>query len=89
MPVSVTFRKALVGHGMVAQLHNNSGALLRLNVTISSKSSGKSKQFEFVAPVGQKMEIGVLEGWDLIPGDEMTITHPDYSAYRCSAPQMR
>jgi len=82
VPVELTFRKALIGSGAVAQFKNNSGKLLSVEVKFSNPTFHTSKVFDFVLDPGKPLEIGHLEGWTMASGDTVEVSSSGFVSSR-------
>lgn len=81
IPLSVTFREALLSHGAVARIQNYSDKPLKqITVECSNVGLGKVHRFEYpVLEPHQTVRIGWHEGWDFSPGDTITVQAPGYA----------
>ena len=87
LPVSVTYRKALMGAGYVLQIHNTSGKSLPLKITLTNPTFNKTKTFDVVADASPKpFEIGHLEGWTLTSGDVIEISSEGFEPTQGKVP---
>ena len=73
LPVSVGFRQALMGPGLVAMFRNNSAVLLEVKATIQSSDINSTKTYQLVLPPNGVQEIGWLEGWSFVPGQRIDL----------------
>ena len=79
MPVSVTYRKAMLDNSLVAQFNNNSDRYLTVVLKFENKTLNQEKSgFIELAPRETK-EIGWAEGWKFMSGEYITLSHEDYS----------
>jgi len=81
VPASVTFRKALLGQGDVAQIKNTSGATKAFMVSISRPNVVPWKKSVVIDP-GKIQEIGSMQGWTLAPGDIVEIAADGFQTAR-------
>jgi hypothetical protein len=84
LPVTVTFREALLSRGAVAQITNGSNSPLQ-QVTVLATNAGLQKSHPFLFPVlepHRTVKIGWHEGWDFSPGDSVTVQSPGYDDYK-------
>jgi ribosomal protein L10 len=86
MPVSVSFRNALVGKSLVAQIHNNSNATMKIVVEVSSPTTGETKKAEFVIGGKEMKEFGWAEGWQFVSGESIRIHNADYADLKVKVP---
>lgn len=87
MPVSITFRQALMGGGYVVQFHNKSGKNLPLKITVKNPTFNKTKTFDAVANAGPKpLEIGHMEGWTFASGDVIEVVSEGFDPIEAKIP---
>lgn len=88
MPVTATFRQALLGSGYVLSLQNKSAQALRVSVTVSDASKQRTKVFDMVldaiTQTGASKEIGHLEGWTFLTGDYVEIACAGYTSIKAN-----
>jgi hypothetical protein len=78
MPLVVTFRESLVGHGIVAQFYNQTNHQLTVYLVLENKEKNHRKKMSVNIPADDMVEIGWLEGWMFESGETITISHPNY-----------
>lgn len=78
--VTVGFRPALLGSGLVARVNNISGKSIPLTLEAKRPTSGQSKIFNVVVDNGSFVEIGHREGWSFVNGDTITVSQPEHKA---------
>ena len=80
IPVTITFREALMSRGAVAHVTNISDRPLeQLAVICSSASLNKSHRFTFsLLEPRHSLSIGWHEGWDFSPGDQISVQATGY-----------
>lgn len=78
LPISVSFRQALLGSGLVATFKNNSSQTLEVAAVFSSPSTGQQKQTNLVIPSNGVQEIGHAEGWAFAAGNHVTLTNNEF-----------
>ena len=86
MPVSVSFRKAVLDNSIVARIHNNSDATMKIVVEVSSRTTGESKKAELVIGGKTMSEVGWAEGWRFVSGESIRIHHADYGDVQVTVP---
>lgn len=79
MPVGISYRASVVGQGYVLQFHNTSTRLLRVAVSIKDSATGQSREMPLEIPGGKMSEIGWLEGWKFVSGDQVIVRHEEYA----------
>lgn len=78
LPVSVSFRSALLGSGLVAAFKNNSSRTLEVAAVFNSPGTGQQKQTNLVIPPNGVQEIGYAEGWAFAAGNHVTLTNSEF-----------
>ena len=79
LPISVSYRKSLLGKGYVAIVENKSKDQLQLDFDLrSSAQNDPKKQAVISIEAAKKIEIGWLEGWKFELGDTISVSHKDY-----------
>ena len=97
MPVSASFRKALLGSGYVLTLRNKTAKSLPLNVAISDADAERKTSFRVVvdgsisshdgfSTPGPAREIGYAEGWAFASGDSVEISCAGFDSIRAKVP---
>jgi len=81
LPLTVTTRKALAGAGKVLQVQNRGGDGLRLTIVLHNAQNQTSSTEAGIDP-NQTREIGHMEGWAFVTGDEVAIASPGYRTER-------
>lgn len=78
LPVSVQFRKALLGPGLVGVFRNDSGKTLEFTLDLQSDVTGHHVRRAVVLNPNQFIEIGAKQGWPFAPGQRITLENPAY-----------
>lgn len=86
LPVSVGFREALLGSGLVAIIENHSGKPLEVAAEFSSDKTGDRKRVSLVIPANGQVNYGHTEGWAFASGQKIKLTNSDYREATYSAP---
>jgi hypothetical protein len=86
MPILVTYRESLMGNGYVGVFTNQSGRLLAILVTAYNPSFGRKQSFRLDIPPNQSREIGHLEGWSFVSGDQIIVAHAEYAPINTKIP---
>lgn len=86
LPITVSFRKAMLDSSLVAQFHNNSDVSIKVLVKIENRTTKEIKQGEIIVPAKGKEEIGWAEGWRFVPGEAIEINHADYRNMKVIVP---
>ena len=86
MPLVVGFRSSLMGKGMVAVIENTSDRYL--NVVLAARNPTRSTARRFALELAPRAthSFGHMEGWQFLPGDELSLFHEDFSAIRMNVP---
>jgi hypothetical protein len=79
LPVDGTFRHIPHGAQFEGAVTNLSDEPLEVTALIVSHASGQTARLEFDIPAGMPQHIGIDDGVDLQPGDEITLHNPGYS----------
>ena len=80
MPVTVTFRKALMGPGYVAVLNTTIKQDFPVLVTVKSKALGTSQQHRLNLSQVAAQQIGHIEGDPIEAGDEIVVENNNYES---------
>lgn len=71
LPLSVGFRRALIGTGRVLVLRNNSASDLDLAVIVRSDATGLVQRRELDVPANRVIQLGPAQGWSFAPGQRV------------------
>lgn len=86
LPVDVGYRSALIGDGLVLKVKNNSNRTLTILATLSNPTLHSEKTFNLTTAPNDVAEIGHLEGWVLVSGDQIKLSNSDYKSWQGSVP---
>jgi hypothetical protein len=86
LPVSVSFRRSLVGQGIVAQFRNLSRGTLTLTARFTNPATNESRLFSFTVSEGGLKEFGYVEGWTFGAGHRIELSGPGYQTLIVSVP---
>ncbi len=78
MPITVSMREAMLGSGLVAQLSNHSDRFIGLLITLTNPTTTHTKTIRLDIDAYGMRELGHLEGWIFVSGDQILIQHNDY-----------
>jgi hypothetical protein len=78
LPLSLSFRRSLLGNGLVALFRNNSGQTLELAATFSSSATGQRREAQLIIPPGMLKEFGQHEGWEFAPGHQIALSNGQF-----------
>ncbi len=78
MPVSVIFRRAPSGNGLVTFFKNNAPAPIEISVLLSNPVTERRREVNLnLAPNGVQ-SIGEAEGWVFVPGHHVQVTNAQF-----------
>jgi hypothetical protein len=86
LPVSVSFRRSLVGKGIVAQLRNLAKGPLTLTARFTNPATNESRLFTFTVSEGGLKEFGYVEGWVFGSGHRIELSSQGYQALTITVP---
>lgn len=78
LPVRVWVRRAFVGGGMVAMMHNFGNKELALAVTAHSGATNQQYAWNIVLAPNATQEIGNDQGWAFAAGDELELSESGF-----------
>jgi septal ring factor EnvC (AmiA/AmiB activator) len=78
LPVSISFRKALLSQGLVGVLRNNTNRELEFTLDLESPATGKHVRKAVVLNPNSFVEIGTAQGWAFAPGQHIILNNPAY-----------
>lgn len=87
VPVVISMRDSLVGEGRVAIFSNQTPNRLTVSVTVENKQLNQRKSVNIDLEPNGNFEFGWLEGWKFLPGETITVSHPNYSSFTKSVVQ--
>jgi hypothetical protein len=82
LPVSVSFRTAMMGPGNVAVFNTTIKSPISVLVIVESAALGTKKQFELHLDPTRPSELGHLEGVVIESGDVITVQNQKYAPIR-------
>lgn len=86
LPVVVSFRKSWLGIGLVAVIENTSTHYLTLVMTARNPTLSTVKRFQIEVASGDDLAFGHNDGWKFTSGDELSLYHDDYKAFKLTVP---
>jgi hypothetical protein len=86
LPVSVSFRRSLVGQGIVAQFRNLAKGSLTLTARFTNPATAESRLFTFTISEGGLKEFGYVEGWVFASGHRIELSGPGYQGLTTTVP---
>jgi hypothetical protein len=78
LPVTVTFRHAFLGSGLVAAFKNNSAETLEMAAEFSSSATGQQREAHLVIQAGGAQEFGDHEGWAFSSGHHVKLSNAQF-----------
>jgi hypothetical protein len=78
LPVSVSFRAALLGSGLVAMFKNHSSRPIEVAAEFSSTVTGANRSANLVLEPNGLKEIGHAEGWAFAVGQHIRLTSSQF-----------
>lgn len=85
LPIRLTYRKSMVGEGLVAIFRNTSAQHLSVLATFVNPQIGVTRSFRLELPPDQDVSFGHLEGWRFNPGDDITIVNNEFEPLKTTA----
>ena len=86
LPIQVSFRRSLVGEGVVAQFKNLSDKALTVTARFSSPATQESRLFRLQLSAGAMSEFGRLEGWVFGSGHTIELSADGYEPVKVTVP---
>jgi len=86
IPIIFTYRESSVGMGYVGGFENRSGKHLAVRVNLRNETLNQEVTEYLSFSPHETKEIGWLEGWQFVSGEEIIISHSDYSDARYRIP---
>jgi hypothetical protein len=78
LPISVSFRQALLSAGLVGVFRNTSGKELEFTLDLTSPATGQHVRRSAVINPNGVLQIGAQEGWAFAPGQRIMLNNPSY-----------
>jgi len=85
MPVRLSYRKSLVGEGLVAIFRNTSAQHLSILATFVNPQLSVTSRYRLELPTDRDVSFGHLEGWRFNPGDEITLVNNEFEPLKATA----
>lgn len=86
IPITVFFRRAVFGDGLVAVFRNNSGSQLEAAADVTSQATNARKHIELVLPANGTQEVGPQQGWPFAPGQKITLSNNSFRSIIVTVP---
>lgn len=78
LPIVVSFRRAVLGNGLVVIFRNDSGSTLEAAAELSSPATGEKRTAHLVLPPNGVQEIGYAQGWPVVAGQHIRLVNNAY-----------
>ena len=80
VPVTISWRRAFTGPGLVAAFHNSSDKTLSVLVLVFNPTAKRQREFSLALPQtgNGAAEIGYGQGWAFASGDQLTVKSDGY-----------
>jgi hypothetical protein len=78
LPVSLSFRRALLSAGLVGVFRNTSANELEFTLDLDSAATGRHVRKAVVLNPNSVLEIGAQQGWAFALGQRVTLNNPAY-----------
>lgn len=88
LPVTVKFRRALMGHGLVIVLNTSMKAPLTLMLEWENKATGVRRETVINLDGRTDAERGHAEGFPLEPGDTITLSNKSFKPEKITVPTL-
>ena len=86
VPVTVSYRQAFAGPGLVAVFRNTSLKTLSVLATFFNPTTGQQRSSQLTITPQGVAEIGHAEGWAFASGDKITLKGADYREVSAQVP---
>ena len=87
LPLSVGFRHAILGTGLVMELRNNSGSQIEVGAAFTSEATGLTQQRNIVLPANLVVQLGSSQGWAFVPGQHIAFKNANFRPAEYVVPQ--
>jgi anti-sigma-K factor RskA len=87
LPITVSFRSALLGSGLVGVFKNHSSSSLEVAAVMSSPTTNQEKRANLVIPANGSQEIGHAEGWPFAAGHRIKLSNGNYRDIEYTVPE--
>ena len=86
IPITVQFRPAVLGQGLVLMFENKSGNAMTFVATLDRPATGVSKKWELYTGPNGNANISYRDGWIGQHGDRVTLENRNYQTWNGSIP---
>jgi hypothetical protein len=80
VPVTVRYRKAVMGHGFVFRLDNQLGQVIAVHFKVMRAGGSNGREYDLVLDPQRFREIGFEQNWEGAPGDHYTVEANGYAS---------
>jgi hypothetical protein len=87
MPVTLIFRKASTGNGLITFFKNNAPSPLEVSVLLSNPLNHHSREAHLILPANGSQSIGETEGWVFAPGQRIQLTNAQFGSVDYVVPE--
>jgi outer membrane murein-binding lipoprotein Lpp len=88
IPATINFRKALMGHGLVAILNTNIKEPLTLMLEWENRATGARKERVINLDGQHNVELGHAEGFPIEPGDLIYLSNKSFNTSKITVPNI-
>jgi hypothetical protein len=78
LPLSIGFRRAILGTGLVMELRNNAGSELEVAAVFISGATDQTQRRNLVLAPSRVVQFGSAEGWAFVPGQRIAFSNVNY-----------
>jgi hypothetical protein len=86
LSLTIASRKALLGSGLVVRFENVGTTEIVAGVTARSTTTNQQKDWRLVISPGKYEELGHLQGWAFVSGDEIEVLENGYRPMKFRVP---
>lgn len=86
LPITVSYRRAVLGGGLVALIRNNSRQPLEVSAMFGNPDTGSGTRRDIVLAAQQIMQLGHIQGWTFAPGQRVLLYNAKYRPYQGVVP---
>lgn len=78
LPISVVFRPARSGNGLMTYFKNNSASPIEISVVLTNPATNRRREANLTIQGNSVQEIGELQGWIFAPGQRVQVTNAQF-----------
>jgi hypothetical protein len=87
MPITLIFRRAPGGNGLVCIFKNNAPQVFDVAVLLNNPVNHHSREANLTIPANGQQSIGEMEGWIFEPGQHIRLTNVQYGSVDFVVPE--